>query len=301
MDISRFLDFKNRWQLTKDAILWLICGLLLLKVGNLLENNFALRFPYIVYAPEPIRIAVFFLFLILLFMVFKDLFQGINIIFNKDKVYRFNSKDWPNKWIFNGKSELTDNAYLFVKSSRAGCLLKNYYWKDFRMNFEMKFDTNSFRNQKVIGLIFRAEDLDNYFMIEIGEKCYRKNDRNGDASGLQSLVRYKGGWEGTCVEESKKPFDFSNFTKVSLEVKDDTATLFLKGEPILNWIMPTHVDVNHVESGVKDNSEKTKDIIGGAFTGHVQRIPFRLKYGMVGFRAYMSQGAIIRSLKIESL
>jgi hypothetical protein len=69
------------------------------------------------------------------------------------------------KWISNGKTKISNEGYLFVKSSRAGCLLKDNYWKDFKMSFEMmfKFD-DKFKKQKLFGLIFRAEDLDNYFM-----------------------------------------------------------------------------------------------------------------------------------------
>jgi len=292
MDISRFLNFRSKWQLIKDVILWTLCSLILLYVCNQLGKCFTIPF-YIIHAPEPIRIALFFLLLVLLFLLLKDLFRWVYIFGKKNKIYVFNSKDWPNKWIFNGKTELIDKTYLFIKSSRAGCLLKDYYWKDFRMSFEMKFKTDNFRPQKAIGLIFRAEDLDNYFMIEIGQEFYDSK------SGLKAHVRYKGGWELTSIEENI--FNFSDFTKVSLEVKDDTARVFLKDDPIFEWTLPTHVDVNHIESGVKDEGEETKNITVRAFAGHVQEIPFRLKFGLVGFRAYMKHGAIIRGLKIEPL
>lgn len=40
---------------------------------------------------------------------------------------------------------------------------------------------------------------------------------------------------------------------------------------------------------------------GLKIAGHVREIPFRLDYGMVGFRAYPGEGAIIRGLKIKPL
>lgn len=301
MDISRFLDFRNRWQLVKDIALWFLCGFILLCLGNLLQKYFVFVSSYIIDPPDAIEVAAFFLLLILLFILLKGLFGWVKVhwwVFrNRDTVYMFNDKDWPDKWVFNGKTECTDEGYLFVKSSRAGCLLKDFFWKNFRMSFEMKFETDKFRSQKRLGLVFRAEDLDNYFMIEIGENAEAEH-----VSSIKPHVRYKGGWEIMAVEEIKESFNFSNFVKVSLEVKEDTARFLYKGTPIFKWVLPIYVDINHIESGVEDNREKTKDIIvGGAFAGHVQKIPFRLRYGQVGFRAHLKHGAIIRGLRIEPL
>ncbi|PIY94997.1 MAG: hypothetical protein COY68_00605 [Candidatus Levybacteria bacterium CG_4_10_14_0_8_um_filter_35_23] len=317
MDITHFLNFRNRWQLVKDVAIWFLSGFILLAIGNFIENlpQKYLSFiqNYIINPLDPIKIAAFFLLLVLLFLVLKDLFRQIIVLWYKNKIYIFNSKDWPSKWVFHGKSEIVNNDYLFIKSSRAGCLLKNYYWKNFRMSFEMKFSPDNFRNQKLISLIFRAEDLDNYFMIEIGENAehYEKVELNVEknkeeminifVSSIKPHVRYMGGWEIMAVEEMKKPFDFSEFIEVSLEVKEDTVYLFYKKDLVFSWILPKYVDVNHIESGVRDNREKEKVVMGGAFVGHVQKIPFRLAHGMIGFRAHVRHGAIIRNLKVEPL
>lgn len=318
MDISRFLDFKNRWQLVKDTILWLICGLILLIAGNLLESKLSLKIPYIIHSPEPIRIAAFFLFLILLFMLFRDLFRWIKVrwwvFWNRNRPYIFNDKDWSTKWISNGKTEISDEGYLFVKSSRAGCLLKDSYWKDFKMSFEAKFKSDDKGgDEKRFGLIFRAEDLDNYFMIEIGEneeKYKKPEEGNGSEkeitkkipSSIKPHVRYRGIWEIMSAIEIKteEPFNFSDFVKVSLEVKGDTARFFYKDTPIFKWVLPICVDVNHAESGVEKKEEKV--ILAGAFTGHVQKIPFRLGYGLVGLGSHWSHaGVYIRNLRVEPL
>jgi len=294
MDISRFLNFKNAKLFALDVFLWLICGLGLLWASNYVSKYIPFSFvPVTPELPDAVKAASFFLLLVFTFILCKEIIDWIRVQLNKDKIYIFNSKDWPNKWVFNGKTELTKEGYLFVKSSRAGCLLKNYYWKDFRMSFEMKCSIDDSRPQKVVGFIFRAEDLDNYFMIEIGQ---------GDPTpGLKAHVRYKGGWEQTSIEG--KTFDFSEFTRISLEVKEDTVRVLLKNTPIFNWILPTHVDVNHVESGVRDTAKKEKQesITVGAVSGHVQRIPFRLEQGLVGFRAHLKHGAIIRNLEIKPL
>ena len=308
MEISRFLDFNNKRQLTIDAVIWLICGLTLLKVGNSIENKFSTEFPYITNSPEPIRIATFFLLLILLFILSKDLWRWIKInwwvFWNRNRAYIFNDKDWSTKWISNGKTEISDEGYLFVKSSRAGCLLKGNYWKDFKMSFEAKFKSDDkFGNQKRFGLIFRAEDLDNYFMIEIGENAEEEESNKGKIpSSIKPHVKYRGIWEMMSAIEIKtgEPFNFTDFVEVSLEVKEDTARFFYKGTPIFKWVLPICVDANHAESGVEKKEEKV--ILAGAFTGHVQKISFRLGYGLVGLRSHWNHAGIyIRNLRIEPL
>ncbi len=306
MEINRYLDFKHKYQLILDLVVWLWWSLALLFIGDVIKTHFSSTLPYVIKSPEPIRIAVFFLCLVVLVILTKEFFKFVLINFRKNNTYVFNSEDWPNKWIFNGKTELFDDTYLFVKSSRAGCLLRDNYWKDFRMSFEMRFlnikDPKILDYQKRIGLVFRAEDLDNYFMIEIGQGVEGSID-----SSVKPHVRYKGGWEIMSVEESKISFDFSSFNKVTLEVKNDVVHLFYKNISIFYWVLPTHVDVNHIESGVKDENKdgqedkQMKNITGKIFAGHVQDIPFRLSYGLVGFRAYMKHGAIIRSLRIEPI
>lgn len=239
-------------------------------------------------------------------MLCKDLWRWIKVCWwvfrNRNKVYVFNDKDWSNRWISNGKTEISDEGYIFVKSSRAGCLLKDNYWKDFKMSFEVKFKSDDkFGDQKRFGLIFRAEDLDNYFMIEIGENA-EEYGKVKIPSSIKPHVRYRGIWEIMSTMEIKigEPFDFSNFVEVSLEVKGDTARFFYKETPIFKWVLPRCVDVNHAESGVEKKEEKV--ILAGAFTGHVQRIPFRLGYGLVGFRSHWNHaGTYIRNLRVEPL
>lgn len=300
MDISRFINFRDKKRLALDIILLFVCGFIILFLGKLLQNYyFVFISPRIIQPSDTIKNVTFFFFLVLFFILLKILLAWI---FRKEgRIYIFNGKDWPRKWIFNGKTKLTDEG-LLIKSSRAGCLLKNYYWKDFKMSFEMKFSSDRCESQKRFGLFFRAEDLDNYFMIEIGEnveKC-----KGTLISSIKPQVRYRGGWETMSLTEIKVPFDFSNFfVKVSLEVKKDTACFFYKGTPIFRWVLPTYVDVNHIESGVKNNEGNTeKIIVSSAFSGHVQKIPFRLGYGLIGFRAHWNHtGTYVRNLKVEPL
>lgn len=302
--ILRFIDFdfKHRWQfIFWDIVTLSVFGVILLSIGEVIRT-WELIPKFITWSPEPIRVATFFLWLLLFFGLWKlwlEKYQNDRLII-KDETYHFKSSHWPSKWIFNGKTETTAEVdELYVQSSRAGCLLKTHVWKDFRMTFELKFVKHL---MKYIGIVFRAEDLENYLMLEV----FREDGGSSDGkpiwkSGIKPHIRYKGGWE-MIYREIYNDLDFSDFTQVILEVKDDTVRLFYKGEPKFTWIVPTHVDVNHIEAGVRQkDEEKKEELIAKEIARNVQEIPFRVAYGKVGFRAHPGQGAIIRNLKIEPL
>lgn len=304
-----FRDYKNKWYLfLVDVFLLFLLGWIILALIDQLKNKYDIP-PYIVSAPEIIRIAAFFSLLAVLFIGTKILFRWF---VNQDKrglTYTYKNQHWPDEWIFNGKSEpKSELDELFVKSSRAGILLKNYEWKNFRMVFEMKFETSRTRPNKNIGLVFRAEDLDNYFMLEIFQDndFYEKENeetRVNKITGVKSHIRFHGGWELMDIEERK--MNFSSFVNLCLEVKNDVVTFFYKDEQIFRWVLPTHVDVNHIEAGPKQKNDEVKQniqsIFGNEVARYVREIPFRQKYGMIGFRAHPGQGAVIKNLKVEPL
>lgn len=297
MNIDQYIHFRN--YKTKQLIL-ITTVLAILSWGILWLTNYlevsGLLPEYIVKSPEPIRVVAFFYILILVFIISESFWKFLTSLYEQNKTYKFRSQDWPKEWIFNGATEPISVSELFVKSSRAGCLLENYIWKNFRMTFELKFLDNLYRH---VGVIFRAVDLDNYFMLEIlQDSPHHGSSLKDNRSGIKPHVRYRGGWEIMYFEE-KKDLDFSDFVKITLEVKEDTAYLYCKDSLIFTWILPTHVDVNHIEVGVRERNmteSKSKDI-----AEVVQRILFREKYGMIGFRGHPGHGAIIRGLKIVKL
>ncbi len=153
------------------------------------------------------------------------------------------------------------------------------------MSFEEKFTTNA----KIFGVIFRAEDLNNYFMIEISK------------SSINSRVRYSSGWEE--VENFDHTLESDDFFTVVLEVKRGTAWLHTEGKLVYSWLLPNYVDVNHWEAGVKPENKKGEEekIEHKPLAEHVQKIFFEKRPGKVGFRAHSGQGAIIRGLTVEPL
>lgn len=289
MGFDQYVFFRNyKWR--QLIIVFLSLALLswgILYVSSLLS---AVLPDYIVKAPEPIRVVGFFSLLVVLFILLETLWKEALNLHKRDKIYKFRLRDWPDKWVFNGKTEPTsDPAGLHIKSSRAGSLLKNYLWKNFRMSLEMKFPGHP---MNFVGIVFRALDLDNYFMLEIIQKSPFENNK----SGIKPHVRYQGAWE--IMDLTEKSFlDFSDFVKVTLEAIDNTIHLYFKDNLIFEWILPTHVDVNHIESGFKQGAKP--ETVGREISKSVREIPFRLDYGMVGFRAHPGQGAIIKGLKIE--
>ena len=297
MDISRFVNFKDIRRLIIDVVILSLLGILLLYLGKLLGN--VARFEFITKSPEPIRIVVFFIWLVLLFIFFRTFISWLNKLLKRDKVYLFTSKDWPNEWIFNGRPELENSTDLHIQSSRAGCLLKNYLWKDFQITFEMKFVDNPFKH---IGILFRAEDLDNYFMLEITQDSpFRKDSSGNNKSGLIPHIKYQGGWEVTDLVRMDSSFNFSEFVNLKIEVKNNIVNCYFKNKLVLNWVLPTHVDIMYKESGVQNGDSTEGKLVRKETFIYVKELPFRCGYGMVGFRAAPSQGAIIRGLKIKPL
>lgn len=291
MDISQFLNFKDRKQLIIDVFLWLVSASLVFGVLALL-NVFSFWIPINIYIPETILVALLFLVIILFFRLLKDSKRWIEIISNKDKVFSYEIGDWPGLWSFNGGSEFKPEE-LKINSSRAGCLLENHYWKNFSMSFEVKLHEENKQDQKLFGVIFRAKDLDNYFMLEIG--FYDGINR------IKPHVRYRGGWEELAVKEVDEfKFDSkSGYRKFKLSVVGNEVNLYYKGKIVFTWGLPTHVDVNHYESGAREDKAKEKSD-SFLYQGHVQEISFRNSYGLVGFRSHWHHApAIIKSLKVE--
>lgn len=90
---------------------------------------------------------------ILCFLVGKELINLFKEFRKRGSLYRFTNESWHKDWIYNGKTKTLDEnvPILRVTSSRAGCLLKRYLWKNFEKKFQMKFTGTDLS----IGIIFR--------------------------------------------------------------------------------------------------------------------------------------------------
>lgn len=299
MDINKFFNFRDELPyITINVFLFSFITILLFGVSPWICTTLVICPIISFYIPDVVLNFLFLLDIIFFLIIAVRAIEWVKQYIKRGKSkFTFDPKSWPHGWVFNGRPEVVGDE-LCVQRSRAGLLLEKITWKNFKMSFEMKFDSNKYPREHV-GIIFRARDLDNYFMLEI------RGEGNG---GIAPHIRYKSGWEMTeevTMDENNK-INFSDFKKVRLEVIEETAKLFYENKDIFHWILPTHADVNHYETGVKDSDEHKGEgaifLAKNLFGNHVQKIPFRIDYGMVGFRAhYQNQGAIIRNLLIEPI
>jgi len=241
---------------------------------------------FVPYFPLSTTIIKFITWLVIFHLVKKGV-NKVEEFRRRGKSYAFNNKNWEREWIFNGQSyTLPDPSRIVIYSSRAGCLLEKYVWKDFVMSFEMKLLENS--PQKNMGIIFRAKDLENYFMLEI---FLRDNENK---IYVKPHVRSQGAWE-FIQETFVGNFDLLQFQKVKLRVDNVRVHFYISGNKVFEWYLPTHLDINHIEAGVQGSSDETTS------RGIIPRIDFRNRYGKIGFRAYPGQGAECKNLNIKSL
>lgn len=301
MDIFRLQNIGEN--LLKTSYFVLVFNITLFSVF-LIGSKFCLIIsdicsPVSFYIPEPILVPLYILNISYFFLVF---LKGVKGLYNYRRrartAYEFNPIIWPKGWIYSGKPEVK-NDELYVNSSRAGLLLEDVLWKNFQISFELKFgEINTERSN--LGIIFRAQDFDNYLMIEIRNGFIYKNRENKvqcDPPALNSYIKYKSGMQ-LNREEPLSNINLSYFNKFTLNALNRSITINCGRSEIFHWFLPTHVDVEHFEGGTEKISNP--DDVG--ISSHVQQLLFTTKYGMVGFRSHRnSRPATIRNIKIGSL
>lgn len=236
------------------------------------------------------------LFWVLAFLLFKELYDRLKDYIKRGDSYNFTVRSWKRDWIYNGKPKLLNNpARLRINSSRAGCLLKKLLWKDLEIKFKMQFFIQKpfiYDYAENLGIIFRAKDLENYFMLQIL--------RQGNKFLARPHVRYEGMWEAMSDEEiGIKKSNVGEWFKIKLKVQEQRAEINIEGVGEFVWILPTHVDINHIEDGMrKSNVGSTSDESFGAKKSFLPTIEFSDSFGMIGFRAHLNEGADIRDLDV---
>lgn len=197
--------------------------------------------------------------------------------------------------IWHGDVRVIDSVNLHVSQSDRGLLFKNVYWKDFVAYFSFKFgepfpvrrnlsgvERKKSPKENFLGFIFRAQDLDNYFMLQLGLEIDKVGKRT---IFFRPHVRINGNWEATTHRFTTCPY-YDDFNKVKCVVKGMKLTLELNDKVLSEWDLPTH---------------SSKKIEGGENThifGDSSLITFRDDYGMVGFRASQGENAIIKDIKM---
>lgn len=280
------------------------------------------------FAPEAIWIALFGLTIFWIIGVVMplatNLLKEISSLLLPKKT-KWVLEDCLNNLIFQGKVVKTGDEGFCLTDSDSGILLKCLYWKDFSVDFKFNFeylrktperdylkDRSNGTYQEVIhkpgsnylGILFRAQDLDNYFMISIGIKATLKDDikdkqlKYKKKLWLTPHIRLDGQWEVFTPfkypEKDNLHIDESKPHLVNLTVEGTKLTLRLTEINGFNfkWNLPTHFRGNYGEKKKSDDKYSY---------GDDSTIPFRSSFGMLGFRAYGTEHVIVKDIVVTRL
>ncbi len=219
------------------------------------------------------------------------------------------------KWIFQGSLKTIGDS-LELTASDSGCLIKDRLYKNFIMKFNLEI-----LNGGRAGIVFRAQDLENYLMIQI--VLADTKEHGTIIYDIVPHVRFSGNWETfniTYMYPKPEPYyqptkiiNYYHGIPIELEVENNVAILIIKSNNVVEkfkWNIPTHTEANTLrhtpfyKEKQNDNQERkleklTKpDPLDGKF---VPRIWFRNKYGRVGFRAHSWEKMVVSNLKIRKI
>ncbi len=254
------------------------------------------------YSPFGFNVFKIFIWLLLFFLVRSIIDKAINKLFNSKDYYHFVSTDWNKYWIFQGGVKILKNSGILVTDSNSGCLLNQYLWQDFIMEFDLKIKGGKYLSNTLntgISILFRAHDLGSYFMLQISSK---KN--NDPTLKIIPHVRMFGKWEVLDTFDSTKNTSDLSSIKVKLVVKRGIASLEIRDLLNYRWLLPTHTEENHVQTNRpkdKENIMETDPKIAQTRSGVVPRIFFGDMPGRIGFRNDKTEFGIVKNLEIKKI
>lgn len=288
-------------------------NVVLLLSWDSLRNIFGLKVDKF-WAPEPISLFLFGLLVLWTFVVLMPLiFFNIKQLASHSpwsKIINLIPKGALQNLIFQGNISVENDVVLRVTNADRGVLFKNIWWKDFKTTFKFNFEGfkssiedwgqgEIYTNNNYFGFLFRAQDLDNYFMVQIGTKriLEQKTSKNKQQNFKEHLlirphIRFDGNWEGLNeVSAQVKTFDENAFNSLQCIVRGIVVTVDLNnGEFIYTWNLPTNF---------RAGEEKKEEMF--SFFGDSSKIIFREEFGMVGFRAYGDERVLIKNIKVYQL
>jgi len=224
---------------------------------------------------------IFFIFFwFLIFFVGGKIIISVFKLLSSFRKYNFKSNHWPKEWKYQGNIRLGDEEdSLLVTDSNSGCILKNHYWKNLEINFKCKFPVGC--DDQTLGIIFRAKSLSDYLMIQINNKEVK----------IVPHIRSDGNWETMRLStyDIDLIFEENVFFDVQLRVFNEKVQLFINGNIQLDWNIPTNTDLKSA-----DTNKRHEDT-------YVPNINFRNAYGMIGFRAYQGESAVVKNLSVRRI
>lgn len=210
------------------------------------------------------------------------------------------------EWVFQGNAQPFDGG-LLVTNANSGCLIKprgifatKRVWKNFVAKIIIDFPMQvkpinpnvphnplckieaQYPFEDYLGIIFRAQSLDDYLMVEI--------TRIGDYLALRPHLRIGGNWDAPILNADVNSLPITSVPfSLSISVEDDKVVVS-QGSNSVRWLFPTHIDTNLIQQA------KDKEVIKRSI---VPEVYFRNRSGMFGFRCYGNQIAFIKSLNIS--
>ena len=149
--------------------------------------------------------------------------------------------DLRNNWDFTGEWRIVEKGTLLVEKSRWGGLTKaGAYWENYTLNFR------AFIMNECLGVIVRAQDLNNYYMFQIRKDKIRphrlvafpvvENKSSTESSGETHenlIIKYDVGWQlfDDCNIVIDPPLD--NWFDVKLTVRGESVFLYINNELLL--------------------------------------------------------------------
>lgn len=203
--------------------------------------------------------------------------------------------DFNGQWITQGSPVLGGDG-LVLTNTNSGCLLRPNYifdqnvvkicngenvWRDFDVNIKVNFkkirsrenegvieDKGNYRIQKwitvkreyrkVLGVVFRAQSLDDYFLIEIW--------KIGNKVAFRPHVRVGGNWDAPIYNPPAVLVNKDRFN-IIIKVDNNMATVFIDGKEAFEWLLPKNYEVN-----LSQHSNSKDDLKGAVVKMFLSRI-----------------------------
>lgn len=313
--IEKIIENKiRRYGIVLLAIIIILPVFLLSLIRTLFKKWFELPFDI----PGALSTTLLFTGLILLIMIFLEMWEKILFLYRSIRVIFKNKIIFIpriSKWIFQGSLKISGDS-LEITSSNSGCLIRDYLYKNFIMSFNLKIP-----NGGRAGIIFRAQDLENYLMLQVELADVSKinpvsKEKISEGTVVYDIIphiRLLGNLETFKIDyrEPYNPiflkYDSEKGLLINLEIKDCMAIITMMSgneKKEFRWNIPTHAGPNVIQSP----EEKLKIIEGSepkinmlSKETSASEIWFRNEYGKIGFRAHGLEKAVISGLKIEKI
>lgn len=242
-----------------------------------------------------LKITTYWILLLLLLSSFyaSVLLLTIKDFFMNNRAYVWDHKYFLKDWVFQGSIVVDRDGQqdvLKIKTSEIGAVIKNRSWRNFTLTFDFKIPTkisygdppNENQLERGFGIIYRAKDLNQYYMLKVDKTGYLPHIKN---------YQY---WENngpTVTTKKLGPSILDSWVNVKLVMKNDI--LFIKiGSDEFNLYLPTHSIVSRENFPTRKDSE-----------GEFKPNPYAsIKYysGTVGFRSYPLEEVYIKNLQVVS-